>query len=254
MLQSELDDMGPTTSRTALGRYLPRHASADVRTALTDTRIVALVGPRQSGKTTLLRRIAREANLPFATLDDHLSREFAADDPTGFLRTLPRAAIDEVQRAPDLMLALKRTVDENPRPGRYLVAGSVDLFARSISPDSLAGRVETVTLMPFSQAEIAGLGIPTFLERAFSADFPSLAEVGRTRDLVGRVLSGGDPEAIARPVGKRRRAWLRAYADALSRRDVAREFRVSAGTECPAPFGASERPHWTTLHSGLDDA
>ena len=204
----------------SFGKYVPRHAETQIRTALTDTRIVAIVGPRQSGKTTLVRRIANE-DRPFITLDDDQFRRFAENDPAGFMRGQQAAVIDEIQRAPGLILALKKAVDEDPRPGRYLITGSVDLFRSSISPDSLAGRVETVELLPFSQAEIANRGVPGFLDRAFAGNFPALAVTGPTVDLIERVLSGGFPEALSRADPARRRNWLRAYARALAERDVA---------------------------------
>ena len=108
-----------TRPKTVLGRFFPRHASAQVRTALSDTRIVAVVGPRQSSKTTLVQRIARNANLPYVTLDDALSRRFALDDPIGFVRTFPAAAIDKLRRAPELIRAPSRAVDEDRRSGHF---------------------------------------------------------------------------------------------------------------------------------------
>ena len=119
-------------------RPFDSHADTRVRTAMEDTRIVALVGPRQSGKTTLARQIAADRGLTFVTLDDDQSRQFAIEDPDGFVRDLDRAVIDEIQRAPWLILALKKSVDEDLRPGRFLITGSVDLFRSSLSPDSLA--------------------------------------------------------------------------------------------------------------------
>ena len=202
------------------GEFVARYAERRVRAALADTRIVAMVGPRQSGKTTLARRIAAADGRPFITLDDHQFRQFARNDPVGFMRAHPAAVIDEIQRAPRLILALKQAVDEDPSPGRFLITGSVDLFRGSISPDSLAGRVETIELLPLSQSEIAGTGPPEFLDRAFAADFPSLAWTGPTGDLTERVFSGGFPEALSRAVPSRRRSWLRAYARSLAERDV----------------------------------
>ncbi len=199
---------------------LARHAEASIRLALTDTRIVAIVGPRQSGKTTLARRIADDEGRAFVSLDDDQYRQFAQDDPNGFIRGLQNSVIDEVQRAPKLMLALKRDVDERPEPGRYLVTGSVDLFQGTISPDSLAGRVETIELLPFSQAEIARSSPPRFLDRAFAGDFPAIKETGPTAGLIERVISGGYPLALARTTPARSRAWLLAYALSLAERDV----------------------------------
>ena len=207
-------------NRTAAEKYVPRHSEARVREALADTRIVAIVGPRQSGKTTLARRIAADDGRPFISLDDDQHRRFAGDDPLGFVRGNPTAVIDEIQRAPALILAIKQAVDEDPRPGRYLITGSVDLFRAAISPDSLAGRIETIELLPFSQAEIARTGAPGFLDRAFAGDFPSLAEAGATTDLTRRILAGGYPEALSRPLPSRRASWLRSYARSLAERDV----------------------------------
>ena len=216
---------------TSPGTLVARHAETQVRAALDDTRIVAIVGPRQSGKTTLARRIAGDDARPFITLDDEQFRRFAEDDPAGFVRSQPVAVIDEIQRAPALILALKKAVDEAPRPGRYLITGSVDLFKGALSPDSLAGRVETIELLPFSQAETAGAGVPEFLDRAFAGDFPSLAVTGPTDDLIERVISGGFPEALSRTVPVRRRRWLRAYARALAERDVSEIAAVDKSVE-----------------------
>ena len=87
-----------------------------------------MVGPRQSGKTTLARKITADEEMNFVTLDDDQFRQFANSDPSDFMRDLDRAVIDEIQRAPDLILALKKAVDEDTRPGRFLITGSVDLF------------------------------------------------------------------------------------------------------------------------------
>ena len=200
--------------------FVKRHAEASVRMALTDTRIVAIVGPRQSGKTTLARRIANDDGRAFVSLDNNQSRRFARDDPSGFVRNLQSAVIDEIQRAPDLILELKNEVDKVAHPGRYLITGSVDLFKGTVSPDSLAGRVETVELLPFSQAEITGTVAPQFLKRAFACDFPAMDEMGPTPDLIERTLGGGYPTALARSVPSRRSTWLRSYARTLAERDV----------------------------------
>lgn len=224
--------------------FISRHAEKLLRVALADTRIVALVGPRQAGKTTLVRRFANVDQRPFVTLDDTQSRVFAQEDPIGFLRGLQNGVIDEIQRAPNLILELKREVDERPDPGRFLVTGSVDLLRTSSSPDSLAGRVETVKLMPFSQAELAREPVPLFLERAFSNDFPRLETVGRTSNLVERVIGGGYPTALSRSDPRRRRAWLREYVRALTERDVSDIANVTKRSEM------SRLMAYTSLMSG----
>lgn len=199
---------------------LERHAEHQIETALQDTRVVAIVGPRQSGKTTLARHIAGD-RFTFLTLDDAQTRNFAENDPTGFVRGLDKAVIDEIQRAPDLLLAIKRSVDEDPTPGRFLITGSADLFAGAISPDSLAGRVETIELYPLSQSEIDQTSPSEFLEKAFNGALKPGRGVHRTDRLIERILAGGYPEALSRSSASRRRDWLTSYARSLAERDVA---------------------------------
>ena len=132
----------------------PRHILSRVSEAACLTRpVVMIVGPRQAGKTTLVRHIAGQKKKYF-TLDDALTLLSAQEDPVGFIRGLDSAIIDEIQRAPELLLAIKKVVDEDRRPGRFLLTGSANLMALPIVADSLAGRMETLTLLPLSQSEL----------------------------------------------------------------------------------------------------
>jgi uncharacterized protein len=201
---------------------IPRHAVVRVNEALSDTRIVTVEGPRQAGKSTLCAEIASSRGMRMVTLDDPNVRRAATDDPTGFIAGLgERAFIDELQRAPDLVLALKAEVDRDTAPGRYLVSGSANLLLAPRIGDSLAGRVERIPLRPFTQAEIARVGVPPWLDGLWNGDGAPYAE----SDAVGagayadRILTGGFPAVIARPAA-RRRAWLEDYLAALVTRDV----------------------------------
>lgn len=181
--------------------------------------MVLLAGPRQAGKTTLARSLADERR-QFETLDNATTRAAATHDPTGFARNLDRAIIDEIQRAPDLLLALKESVDADPRPGRFLLTGSANLMTLPRVADSLAGRMETVRLLPLAQSEIVGGSPPTFLERIFRSEPPKVGPPAVGSDLVEAVLSGGYPEALARKTWPRRQDWYLDYVDAVVRRDV----------------------------------
>ena len=191
--------------------FIPRAIAPTVREALEDTRIVLIAGPRQAGKTTLVRQLA-ENDRPYFTLDDLTTLAAVGADPVGFVRNLGFAIIDEIQRAPDLILAIKESVDRDQTPGRFLLTGSANLSTLPMVADSLAGRMEVITLLPLSQAEIEGRA-GRFIERAFTGDIP-LRAIHPVIDgeLIERVLAGGYAEARRRKSTGRRQKWLEDYA------------------------------------------
>jgi len=196
----------------------PRWIEPRIDEALLDTPVVLLAGPRQAGKTTLVRQFS-ERGLHYLTLDDELTLLSAREDPVGMIRNLDRAVIDEIQRVPQLLLAIKKSVDEDRRPGRFLLTGSANLMALPTVADSLAGRMETLMLLPLSQSEIENRPAhwldSIFAGEILTADPPILGN-----ELVERVLRGGYPEAVRRPTSRRRIAWARQYIDAIIQRDV----------------------------------
>ena len=97
-----------------------------VNVALADTPVVLLVGPRRAGKTTLVKMVS-DRERQYLTLDDPSTLSFAIADPVGFVRGLDHAVIDEIQRAPELLLAIKQAVDTGYRPGRFLLTGSANV-------------------------------------------------------------------------------------------------------------------------------
>lgn len=196
----------------------PRLVEVALRTALADTPVVLLNGPRQSGKTTLARQQTGR-DRAFHTLDDETTLAAAMADPTGFVRALDQATIDEVQRAPALLRAIKKSVDEDRRPGRFLLTGSTRILALPQIADSLAGRMAVVDLLPLAQIEMER-ATPGFLRAAFAAS-PSLPRSPCTgQQLAQRVLAGGYPEMVARSDPARQAAWARNYIRAIVQRDV----------------------------------
>ena len=131
---------------------IQRHVEQAILAGLTDSPVVLLVGARQTGKSTLIQsRAFQTGNRRFLTLDDAGVLAAAKADPAGFLASFPEPlALDEIQRAPELFLALKTSVDRNRIPGRYLLSGSANVLFLPKVADSLAGRMEVITLWPFS--------------------------------------------------------------------------------------------------------
>ena len=118
--------------------FFARAIKPKVLEALQDTPIVLLAGPRQAGKTTLAKQVTQEKKLRFLTLDDELTRLAAKEDPEGLIRSLDYVVIDEIQRVPELLLAIKKSVDKDRRPGRFLLTGSANIMTLPTVADSLA--------------------------------------------------------------------------------------------------------------------
>jgi len=196
----------------------PRSIELRIAEAMADTPVVLIAGPRQAGKTTLVRKFA-EQGMRYITLDDELTLLAAKEDPVGMIRNLNRAVIDEIQRAPQLLLAIKKSVDEDRRPGRFLLTGSANLMALPTVADSLAGRMETLSLLPLSQSEIHG-NTKNWLDAAFSGNLLKVSTPMIGNELVEIVLRGGYPEALTRSTARRRTIWARQYIDAMIQRDV----------------------------------
>lgn len=196
----------------------PRFIEPRVRDAMADTRVVLIAGPRQSGKTTLAEKLANDA-MPFLTLDDLTTLDVVRADPVGFIRGLDRAVIDEVQRAPEILLAIKRSVDTDKRPGRFLLTGSANLMTLPQVADSLAGRMEIAELLPLSQSELRRTPCD-FLQRVLQGKAPTVGEPIVGAQLVQRVLAGGYAEALQRGSPSRRQKWFLDYTKAIIERDV----------------------------------
>lgn len=180
-----------------------------------------MMGARQVGKSTLAALVAEHDHpARMLTLDDRATRVGALADPTGFVAGLDSpAVIDEVQRAPDLLLAVKEAVDRDPRPGRFLLTGSANVLSNRKVKDALTGRMEIVRLWPLSQAELQG-ATGNVIDALFRATPPQVtdAPVGRAA-FADIVAAGGYPEALQRD-GRRRQRWFRDYLDTTLDRDL----------------------------------
>jgi predicted AAA+ superfamily ATPase len=201
-------------------RLIPRQIRPHLLNALGESRVVCLLGPRQAGKSTLVRDIAaNELPARYLTLDDPATLALAREDPTGFLAGTERLVIDEIQRAPELMLSMKRVVDTDPTRGRFLITGSANIVTHPRIADALPGRVDYMTLWPFSQGEREER-MSNFLGLAFAGDLPSVKDppIGRA-GYSDRVVKGGYPEIVnAEP--DRRRRFFAGYVDSILGREI----------------------------------
>ena len=199
-----------------------RHITSSLTEALADTPVVFLNGARQTGKSFLVQWLASTAHpARYITLDDIGALAAARSDPAGFLAGLDGPIIlDEVQRAPELFLAIKAEVDRDRRPGRFLLTGSADLLLLPGLSESLAGRMEIITLWPLSQGEIEDTG-EGFIDAVFAEKLTAPSVEGADRSgLIDRIQTGGYPEMQTRTSQRRRQAWFDAYVTTILQRDV----------------------------------
>lgn len=197
-----------------------RYVENKVLTALTDTPAIIIVGPRQCGKTTLVKQII-ETNWTYITLDDINQFQFAKNDPIGFIRqhAAKHLVIDEVQRVPELILPIKQAIDEDRLPGRFLLTGSANAMALPHVADSLAGRLEIVPLLPLADCEIKSRP-STFLNKLLAGKLPESQDIRIREQLITKVIAGGFPEALLRKTESRRVAWFNQYMMSIIQKDM----------------------------------
>ncbi|NIA70995.1 ATP-binding protein [Pelagibius litoralis] len=206
---------------------LPRHLMSELREALSYTRIVNLVGPRQVGKTTLVRDLLDSGR--FITLDNEGTRAAIDEDAFGLILALREELgdapliIDEAQRSKDLSLAIKRIVDQDRRKGQFVLTGSSNVFRTTNVADSLAGRMLSLKLWPLSAAEIHRAPYCQLIDWA-TQDTPQLAQIKVPRisraEVIDLILRGGFPEIRTLDLRNRQRQY-RDNVDSLVDRDVA---------------------------------
>jgi len=237
----------------------PRLVRARLAEALADSPVVLLHGPRQCGKTTLARGPGDDGGRRYVTLDDAATLAAVRADPGGFVLDIEGpVTIDEVQRVPELFLAIKQSVDRDRRPGRFLLTGSANALFVPRAADSLAGRMEIVRLHPLSEVEI-GRQQPGFLDRVFAGGFKMAQGERLGPKLADLIVRGGFPESVRRQTARGRKTWARDYLTAIIQRDVRELSRIqridilprllelAAGqtarlvnvSEIAAPFGVS---------------
>jgi predicted AAA+ superfamily ATPase len=196
--------------------------------------VVLLNGARQTGKTTLVQWICRHHGILYYTLDDFATLAAAENDPEGFLAGLTGpVAIDEVQRVPRLLLAIKAKVDRDRQPGQFLLTGSANVLSLPHLADTLVGRMEVISLWPFSQGEIRQKK-ERFIDLLFSKKAPNYQIVDDDpSELLENMLMGGYPELRNLHSSKRKAAWFRSYVSTLLQREVKELSHIEGLSEMP---------------------
>jgi hypothetical protein len=205
--------------------FYPRHLQRLVEEALDYSPAVFVMGARQVGKSTLAEQIVAERGFANAvSLDSKPVRDAALGDPVAFVANLEGSAlIDEIQHAPELLLAIKQDIDRRRRPGRFLLTGSANILTAPKVHDALTGRAALLTLWPLAQSEIER-STRNVVDSLFQGEPPRVenAPVGR-KAFVDRVARGGYPQALLAPPAQRRRIFADYLTSTLTRdlRDIA---------------------------------
>ena len=200
--------------------FVPRLLASSIERDLSAMPVVAVLGPRQAGKTTLVQRLGSDR--AYISFDEESARRAAEFDPIRFVGALPpRVTLDEIQRVPRLLPAIKRTIDQRRQPGRFLLTGSANLLFLPQVSESLAGRMGIADLWPLAEAEKEG-GAGHFLRRLLDdAISPRIGSEPPepSPSVETRIVTGGYPPVLAMTPATTR-VWHRNYLRSVIERDV----------------------------------
>ncbi|MCY4233633.1 MAG: ATP-binding protein [Bacteroidetes bacterium] len=200
---------------------IPRHLLSLLIESVEDSPVILIHGPRQSGKTTLVKHFGEIHDYSYYTFDNQAIRLIAQRDPQGFISDCAdRTIIDEIQRVPELYLTIKESVDQNRQPGRFILTGSSNLLLQTELTDALVGRMEILRLHPLSQREIEQIPTIPFLERLFTGNFKLEKCQRLAHNLRERIVGGGYPPALARQSNRKRSKWYGSYINSVVYRDI----------------------------------
>ena len=203
----------------------PRWQQERILKALETRRVILLTGARQCGKTTLSKYLVG-GDAEYRTLDDMYFKQSAEDDPYGFIKhDKSLLIIDEIQRVPDLLLAIKKQVDEDTRAGQFLLTGSANILALPSTQESLAGRVAQLRLRPLSQGELQGKP-PIFIESVFNGNLKNPSKHHDKRMLIDLAMAGGYPEALLLN-SIDNKLWYEDYIHTILLRDLSDVARIN---------------------------
>jgi len=199
-------------------QYYHRLLMNNLQTALKESPAVLIHGPRQCGKTTLVKMLGSE--FTYYTFDDEATLAAATFDPAGFVQRLAaRCILDEIQHVPELFRSIKKAIDEDRQSGRFVLTGSANLMLLPQIPDSLAGRLEILRLHPLSEVEVLN-GNVNSLMGMFEGKIPPPNTVVNYADVIKKVVRGGYPVPHARADLNRSSIWYKNYVKTIIERDI----------------------------------
>ena len=208
--------------------YIKRNITPIVYEFLEDFRIVAISGPRQSGKTTLSKEIAKELNMDYYTLDNDAIQTTAQNNPINFINQLSKkpCVIDEIQMVPELVSALKISVDEQNESGMFLLTGSADLFKMSAIKESLAGRMVSISLFPLSCFELNNCS-KNMIDMLFDDKIKrfNFKKISYEK-MIEQMVMGGFP-SIQGKSSRSQDAWFESYIEARIEKDLTLVKKIS---------------------------
>jgi len=208
--------------------YIKRNITPIIYELLEDFRIVAINGPRQSGKTTLSKEIAKELNMDYYTFDNEATRLTAQSNPIPFIEQLSKkpSVIDEIQMVPEVISALKISVDEHNKSGMFLLTGSADLFKMSSIKESLAGRMVSISLFPLSYFEMNGSS-ENIIDMLFNGDITAFDFKRMSYEkMVEQMVTGGFPSVQGKS-SRSQESWFESYIEARIEKDLSLVKKIS---------------------------
>jgi uncharacterized protein len=212
-----------------------RYIKNPISEALKDTPVILINGARQTGKSTLCNQLIQSGAFSgeIVTMDDATTLAAAQADPLGFLQSLQEhVIIDEIQRAPELFLSIKKLVDENRKKRRIILTGSADVMTLPKVADSLAGRIEIHQLWTLAQTEIHGKE-SQFLETLISPGKRFNNSKTIWKDIIEAICKGGYPEVLQREAEDRRSKWFESYITSVLQKDIRELSNIEGLTQIP---------------------
>ncbi len=200
--------------------HVPRDSETFIDTLLDEEPAILVEGPRGSGKSTILHRIAARRDAVTFDLDDEATLAVIREDVTTPLLSPGLVAIDEFQKVPEVLSVVKRVVDREGGAGRFLLAGSVSSALLPRGTETLTGRAHRLWLPPLSVGEVLQVPDRWLATVLATGDVPIVRTEVRRPQIFDLVVAGGYPGALLRDPGQPRRRWFGAYLTAVADRDL----------------------------------